>query len=368
MIRNVSENNKISFLLSKANDIDLEALNVLASGTEQFFCCCNYCEYKGKHRLNYDVLLPNNMYLQKEIFVLENFICTCLELLEAIDRYNLNLANLKTEAKFIFKNNENYQFIYIPVITKKKISKKNFITKIFSQFKKIDRRLVGLIKEIKKIKVDNLVIDYLKEYTDAAIIKEKNMFDDSEGETTILSAYKTDTECETTILSESQVESENETTLLSDNCVHETDAAEEETTILSVHTTEFLINESAECETTFLSEMPLREEFKNPDSDVECSLFLLRVGTGERIHINKTEYSIGKDIHSMDYILGNQSVSRNHATIYREGNEFYLADNGSTNGTTIEGIRVQAGERAELSDGDIISLGNEVFQVLLERK
>lgn len=367
MIQNVSENNKISFLLSKTNTIDLEALNLLAGGTEQVFCCCNYCEYNGKHRLNYDVWLPNNMYLQKETFVLENFIHACLELFEVIDRYSLNLADIKTESKFIFKDDVKYRFIYIPVITKKKITKKKFIVKMFSDLKKVDTRLVGLIKEIKKMKSEDLVLDYFKEYTSGAVLKERTILDDSESETTILSEHKVDTECETTILSESKAESESETTVLSNNRVQETDT-EGETTILSEHTTEFLTNESAECETTFLSEMPLREEFKNLDSDVECELFLLRVGTGEQIHINKSQYSIGKDIQTMDYVLGNQSVSRNHATIYIEDNKFYLTDNGSTNGTTIEGIRVQVGERAELSDGDIISLGNEVFQVLLERK
>ena len=366
MIQKVIDN-KISILLSKANTIDLEALNLLAVGTEKIFCCCDYCEYNEKHKLNYDIGMSNDICLQKNIFVLEDFISACLELFEVIDRHSLNLANLKIEAKYIFKNNATYQYIYIPIITKKRISKNEFVVKVLSQFKKTDRRIVGLIKEIKKIKVDNLVIDYLKEYTGSIVLEGKAIPQDTEGETTILSEYKEDTECETTFLSEDHVESEYETTVLSNSCEQETDT-EGETTILSEHTTEFIINESAECETTFLSEMPIFEGFKNMDSDAECALFLLRVGTGERIHINKDEYSIGKDIHSMDYILGNQSVSRNHATIYREGKKYFLADNGSTNGTTIEGIRVQVGDSAELSDGDIVSLGNEVFQVLLERK
>lgn len=333
MIHNICSNNQISFLLSKHNSIDLEALNMIAGKTEQILCSCSYCEHNGKHKLDYDVCLSNNMCLQSSSFLMENLVGACLDIFDMVERCNLNLVNFRTNKKFIFKNDEIYQFIYIPLLAKKTISKKKFVVKLFAQFIGKDSKVTSLLKRVKGLKTDATVVDCLREYVNFA------------EETSIANA-----EDEIEFFSESVVE------------------AEGETTILSQHTTEFLTNDSAECETTFLSETPFCKEPKEMMSDGEYTLFLLRVGTGEQIHINKSQYSIGKDIQTMDYVLGNQSVSRNHATIYIEDNRFYLTDNESTNGTTIEGIRVQVGERAELSDGDIISLGNEVFQVLLERK
>lgn len=351
MIENISSNNKISFLLSKTNAIDLEALNLLAGKKEHIFCGCAYCEQNGKHRLDYEVCLSDNLYIQRDSFLLERFIQACLELIEAADKYNLNLVNFKIESKYIFKEHDRYQFIYIPILVKKTITKKKFVEKLFTQFKDRDLGVAGLLKQVKSLKTDVEVFSCLKECVAFTSVEES-----------------TETEDETTLLSQNVVEAECETTLLSQDEEVQQQETEGETTILSQHTTVFMPNESAECETTFLSDEVSYVEPKDVELVGEYNLYLLRVGTGERIHINKSEYSIGKDIHNMDYVLGNESVSRNHATIYIEDNKFYLTDNGSTNGTTMEGIRVQAGERAELSDGDIVSLGNEVFQVLLERK
>lgn len=43
-------------------------------------------------------------------------------------------------------------------------------------------------------------------------------------------------------------------------------------------------------------------------------------------------------------------------------------DNNSTNGTTIEGIKLQPGEKGEIGNGYIILLGNESFQAHIERR
>lgn len=365
MIHNIVSNNQISFLFSKTNSIDLEALNLLAGKTEPILCGCAYCEDNGKHRLNYDVRLPSNLYLQRESFLLEKFIQACLEMFEVVDKHSLNLANIRIESRYIFAEQDRYQFLYLPVFSQKKANKKKIVIKFLTQFKDRDIRVCGLLKRVKSLKNDEAVLSYLREciaQTKVAPVSE------TEGETSLLSQNVAKSEDETTILAQNIAELDGETPLLSQSKEVEQQEEEDETTILSQHITEFLPNASAECETTFLSETPFYEEPKEMESDGECTLFLLRVGTGEQIHINKSQYSIGKDIKTMDYVLGNESVSRNHATIYIEDSKFYLTDNGSTNGTTIEGIRVQIGERAELSDGDIVSLGNEVFQVLLERK
>ncbi len=55
-----------------------------------------------------------------------------------------------------------------------------------------------------------------------------------------------------------------------------------------------------------------------------------------------------------DIMLEDARVSRNHAEVYLRGNEWYLRDLGSTNGTYVNGYGIR--ERA-LESGDRVSLG-----------
>src|SRR5262245_14026568 len=57
-----------------------------------------------------------------------------------------------------------------------------------------------------------------------------------------------------------------------------------------------------------------------------------------------------------------RGVSRHHFTIYKEGSGWILRDEGSTNGTLLNGKKV---EKAKLSSGDVIQIGMiklEVFE------
>lgn len=64
------------------------------------------------------------------------------------------------------------------------------------------------------------------------------------------------------------------------------------------------------------------------------------------------------------YLAG---VSRRHARIIRRGNEFYLEDLGSLNGTFLNRDRLTAHIPVPFRDGDEIRLGNLVMRVILEK-
>lgn len=51
-------------------------------------------------------------------------------------------------------------------------------------------------------------------------------------------------------------------------------------------------------------------------------------------------------------------VSRRHAQIIFDGESLFLEDLGSTNGTRLNGYRLQAGEQYRLRDGDELLLGS----------
>jgi pSer/pThr/pTyr-binding forkhead associated (FHA) protein len=68
-----------------------------------------------------------------------------------------------------------------------------------------------------------------------------------------------------------------------------------------------------------------------------------------------TQTNIGRDGVSCDFVLDDDSVSARHARIKHERGQFVLYDLASTNGTRLNGDRIQ---RAALVDGDEIALGD----------
>ena len=64
---------------------------------------------------------------------------------------------------------------------------------------------------------------------------------------------------------------------------------------------------------------------------------------------------IGRDL-SCSLVINASSVSRRHAHLTYENNEFFISDMGSSNGTFINGKRVDSA--APIAHGDEITLGD----------
>ncbi len=76
--------------------------------------------------------------------------------------------------------------------------------------------------------------------------------------------------------------------------------------------------------------------------------------SGERVTLGDNVVSFGRHP-DCTIVLNDPNVSRRHAEVRPVGTGFIVADLGSTNGTKINGLRID-GERP-LHDGDILSLG-----------
>lgn len=110
-----------------------------------------------------------------------------------------------------------------------------------------------------------------------------------------------------------------------------------------------------------------------PDADRGPNIYrgstrlkMVRCSTGEEFPLRESYLTLGKDIRNVDLYVPNDTVSRHHATITREQDRYYVMDNKSTNGTTIEGITLQPYQKAELFDGAMLSFGSEYYQILSE--
>ena len=76
--------------------------------------------------------------------------------------------------------------------------------------------------------------------------------------------------------------------------------------------------------------------------------------TGDRFTLEEHVVTIGRRPES-NIVLADPNVSRNHAEIRPQGDGFVLIDLGSTNGSKVNGVRV---DQRLLTDGDEIMFGN----------
>ncbi|MDP3274066.1 MAG: sigma 54-interacting transcriptional regulator [Deltaproteobacteria bacterium] len=79
----------------------------------------------------------------------------------------------------------------------------------------------------------------------------------------------------------------------------------------------------------------------------------LRAGSEPPLRLGFREVAVGRDA-LCDLVLSDRSVSSHHATIRRDAEGWELIDEGSTNGTTVDNVRVT---RARLREGQLIVFG-----------
>ena len=99
------------------------------------------------------------------------------------------------------------------------------------------------------------------------------------------------------------------------------------------------------------------EEFPFPHDELHSGQALLLVkrgpNAGSTFLLENERTTTGRRPDS-DVFLDDVTVSRNHARIERRGDSFFVQDDGSLNGTYVNGERV---EETKLASGDEIQIG-----------
>lgn len=86
------------------------------------------------------------------------------------------------------------------------------------------------------------------------------------------------------------------------------------------------------------------------------------IKTGKVLMLEKPEIYIGKKEEMNDFVVRNNSnVSRRHACISWEQGNYYIQDLQSSNGTFVNGTKIEFGNRHRLQDKDRFVLANEEF-------
>lgn len=91
----------------------------------------------------------------------------------------------------------------------------------------------------------------------------------------------------------------------------------------------------------------------------QISLVVMEPGTPARtVRIERPTVTIGR-LSECDIVLADPGASRRHVQLHTSDGETVLTDLGSTNGTLVNDVETQ---RAELHDGDRVTLGSTVLE------
>lgn len=79
------------------------------------------------------------------------------------------------------------------------------------------------------------------------------------------------------------------------------------------------------------------------------------------IEIAYTPYLIGKQEGLVDCVLEGEAISRIHAKVEKDGDDYWICDLNSTNGTYVNGRLLETNEAVRLENGDEIFIANFAF-------
>lgn len=77
-----------------------------------------------------------------------------------------------------------------------------------------------------------------------------------------------------------------------------------------------------------------------------------------------SEVVVGRDPDNRTYAINDSSVSRRHCVFYAQGNNLYIREINSTNGTFVDGRKLAEGESVSLRNGSDIKLGSVTLKVI----
>lgn len=106
----------------------------------------------------------------------------------------------------------------------------------------------------------------------------------------------------------------------------------------------------------------MHEDRRSQGAPQACLMVVYGTDLGARVEVSRGGVRIGRGPRN-DLVLRLDAVSRNHARISQdEGKGFVITDEGSTNGTFVNDVRVN---EAVLQDGDLIKVGRARLKFMM---
>lgn len=107
----------------------------------------------------------------------------------------------------------------------------------------------------------------------------------------------------------------------------------------------------------------LQQELAKAKEQEACLIIIRGTPQGHRFFLTQPEMTIGRDP-SADISITDQSISRKHAKVLKQGDRVVLTDLGSANGTLVNDQRIGSGDSRTLAKEDMIKMGNTILKFL----
>lgn len=117
-------------------------------------------------------------------------------------------------------------------------------------------------------------------------------------------------------------------------------------------------------------DMPYIQTHRDEDADIHqnnTSLKLVAMNAPEyfQITLDKDDMLLGKKQEIVDAVISfNKMISRKHCRITRNSGNWFLTDEGSANGTFVNGVKLTPYRTVPINKGDIIRMADSDFQLV----
>lgn len=82
----------------------------------------------------------------------------------------------------------------------------------------------------------------------------------------------------------------------------------------------------------------------------------------DRIYIDKDFFTVGRNKESSNLTIEEKSVSKQHAIIKKVNSDYFIIDKNSSNGTYVNGKRLQPESPYKLGNGDVITFAKQAYE------
>ena len=101
-------------------------------------------------------------------------------------------------------------------------------------------------------------------------------------------------------------------------------------------------------------------------AEPERKAVFVRCSTQEFYPLKKTNVQIGRDENRCDIVIGEDTISSLHATIFRKAQECYIRDADSRNGTVLNDIELEGMQPVQLKQCELIYLADEMCMFAMD--
>lgn len=113
-----------------------------------------------------------------------------------------------------------------------------------------------------------------------------------------------------------------------------------------------------------LDETTILVDAREEKTDMGQILLHMFDASGDRqIQVSPRPTVIGRGLTGVDVPVVDREISRKHVRVYELEGNVYAEDMGSTNGTFVNDIKLQAGKRWPLTDGDHLRIGGHEYSI-----